>query len=767
MLINLFINRIQTFVDTVMLETDISHMRGPYKVGEVPPVATWQDKAWQYEDKNGKKATFFYALNTTGQTRISTIDKHDLIEAPWHELLKAYSLNVATKRLSATNRRKKVSIARELVIKSELFTTFEKDSVTKYWKKVGFGRNLGLLQSFIRWLKIHELIPLTVEVPRDVREARDGAEELQVNQLKLPDEKAVMAMGAIQHQVIPWDKSEWNNIYPLDNQRDAFVCLMFALSLSSPNRVNAEQTVLNQQSLKTKTEMIDGRIETAHYLDWSGSKGFADNKNHIAANMAAVISLALDYMELITAPNRVLARFYKNPFKPLNDVLRGFKVEETKWYYVNHDPEQPINLFTLGFLLGFYERTPIKVVRVEEGVIGAQKVGKFYVKPIAKLQLGDKVIVSNTQLARLLGKQTGSTTLSRDLDIQGIVTVRAIQNRWIAHLKKQYPSFPMVRNESNKGSCDIEHRLFALNSWQLGLKGMSGGNDYKGSNSPFSIISPVTMGKCYINDLTSSGNNNKTIFRRHGFSQEFRISPHQMRHYLTDLADKGGLPVAVNNMWGAKNPSQIIHYVHSTDDEKASVIADILYKENSKSQEEIKETIRLVSRQEYESVTGEHGTASVSSSGVCTQNLIVTPCQYLNDFLTQCVGCPKSCHISHDQQAISILQQDLSVQEKRLLSVQSRPQFRSSQAMQEWFKLHLINTERLRQLISLMTDSKIPPGSLIRMIVDSAEFRISNLKAKQVEVRKLALPDVKVALKVLLEDKQEKDEVVNRLLDLF
>lgn len=770
MLINPYITSIQTFVDTVMQETDISHMGGPHKVGETPPVATWQDKAWQYEDKSGKKANFYYALNTTGQTRISTIDKHELLESPWHELLKAYTLSIATNNSGVANKRKKVSIARELITESELFTTFENNSLTKYWEKEGRGRNEGLISAFIGWLKLNKLIPSTVKGIRNNKESKDGAAELLANKHKLPDEKAVMAMGAIQHSVIPWDKSEWNAVHPLDNQRDAFVCTMFALSLSSPNRVNAEQSVLNQQSLKTKAEMVDGRTETTHYLDWSGSKGFADNKNHILEDMAPVIRITLDYMELITAPNRVLARFYKNPSAPLKDILRDFKVEEANWQDVNPKPEQSINLFTLGYLLGFYERKEAKVVRVEEGVVGAKKAGRIYVKPIAELHLHDKVIANGTHLSTLLGLQGGITQISRQLNIHGVMSLDELQRRWMTHLKRQYPSFPLVRNDSNEGVCDIEHRLFALNSWQLGLIGKSGGNDYKGSNSPFAIISPTTMGKCFANDLSGEGGAvSKTIFERHGFSRDFRITPHQMRHYLTDLADKGGLPVAVNNMWGGrKDPSQIIHYVHSSDDEKASVIADILYNEDGKSQEELKGTIRLVSRVDYESAIGEEGIASVTSSGICTQNLIVTPCQYINGLLTHCVGCLKSCHVAHDQQAVSMLQQDLSVQEKRLFSVQSRPQFRSSKAMQDWFKLHLLNTARLRQLIELMADPKIASGNLIRMLVDSAEFRISNLKNKQVEVRKLALPDVKAELERLLENKQENDdEVLDQLLGLF
>jgi hypothetical protein len=775
MSINPYIARIKSFVETVKLNTDISHMRGPYKVGETPPAATWQDKAWQHEDKNGKKANFFFAPNMTRQTRISTIDKHDLLVSPWHELLKAYALHLTTKNLSAANKRNKISLAREIIVDSEFFSNFACDELARYWIKEGGGRNKGLLNDFIGWLKNHKLIPPNTQKLKEDRETKDGTEELQSRQKNLPDEKAIMAMGAIQYEVIPWDSSVWKSMHPLDNQRDAFVCAMFALSMSSPNRVEAEQTVLNLQPLKTMTEIVDGKKKTVHYCDWSGSKGFDDNKNHIVAEMVPVVSLILEYMKVITAANRVLARFYKKPCLPLKYILRDFKVEDANWQAVKPAPEQPINLFALGYLLGFYDRTTIKTVRVKEGTSGAQRENhrctqKYFSKPIAQLQLGDEVIANANQLCSLLAVRSSNKKLSEDLDFHGVLSVAEIQRRWLAHLKKHFPLFPMVRNHTNDGCCDIEHRLFALNSAQLNLQGNRGGNDYKGSTSPFSVMSPVTMGKVFVNDLSGSGGNNcKTIFERHGFSQEFRIVPHQMRHYMTDTADKSGLPVAVNNMWGGrKDPSQLIHYVHSTDDERAWVISDIFYNEDGKTQEEIKDSIRLVSKSDYDNATGEQGAASVTSSGICTQNLMVTPCQYLNDLNTQCVGCAKSCHVAHDQDAVLMLQKDLTVQEKRLLDVQARPQFYNSDAMQSWFKLHLFNTERLKQLIELMNDPEIAPGNLIRMLIDTAEFRISNLKTKHIEIRKLVLPDTKGVLKRMLEDKQEKDDdIINQLLELF
>lgn len=757
-----------------MTETDISHMHGPYKVGMTPPCATWQDKAWQYIDKNGKQANFIFCQNTNSQTRISTIEKYDILPSPWHELLKAYSLELTAQNLSPTNKRKKISTARDLIINSDLFSTFSPNSLLNYWEIKGGRKNIGLLNSFILWLKNKKLIPSNIPQIIDNRQANDGSEELDFRRKKLPDEKVIMAMGAIHHEVIPWDKLKWKQPHPLNNQRNAFTCAMFTLSISSPNRAAAEQTVLNLQQLKTQTDSIDGQKKTVHYLDWSGSKGFDDNKNHILSQTAPVIRLILEYMSSITASNRIIARFYKQPNATLKHLLRDFRVNDKNWQLLTPDLEQKTNLFTLGYLLDFYKGSKIKRVLVSPATIGARQEvrngpGKqFFSKPVAFLQLDDEVQVSSEQLGILFAINR-SKELCKRLDLQGIYTVAEIQKRWLLHLKKQFPLLPLVRNETNEGFCDIEHRLFALNSYQLGLNGRSGGNDYVGSNSPFSLISPATMGKIYANDLGRSSKTLQSIFNRFGFADTFYITPHQMRHYMTDVADKGGLPIAINNMWGGrKDLSQIVHYVHTTNDDKASIISDILYNEDGKSIEEVKNSLRLATREQYDNASNEQGVASITSSGVCTQNLIVIPCTYLNDLNTQCVGCTKSCHIAHDEDAISLLKEDLKLQERRLQDVQTRPQFSHSKAMQSWFKLHLANTERLKLLIELMINTDIEPGSLIRMLVDSAEFRISNLRTKQVEIQKLALTDANMTIKKLIEANSENDnDIIHQLLEKF
>ncbi|NRA79946.1 MAG: hypothetical protein HRU18_17225 [Pseudoalteromonas sp.] len=773
-MINSYVSRIELFIENVKANTDISHLNGPYKSGQSPSVATWQDKAWQYSNQKGEHANFFFCLNTTPQTRITTIDKHGSLPSPWHELLKAYTLELLTKNTSPTNKRKKVAAARDLIINSNLFSSFSPNDLLTYWERNGGNKNITLVNNFIKWLKSNKLIPSNIPLITEKTETNDGSEEQVARKQKLPNEKVIMAMGAIHHEVIPWDKTKWNNQHPLDDQRSAFTCTMFALSMSSPNRAVAEQTVLNMQTLKTQKTDIDGIIKTVHYLDWPGSKGFDDNKNHIVYQTAPVIGLDLDYLSSITEPNRIIARFYKRPEASLKELLKGFIVNKDKWRIVNPNHENKTNLFILGYLLGLYDRANTTKVLVTSATQGANKEtrsgpGKaFFSKHISALNSEDEIAVSSEQLGVLFAINRSKELIKR-LKLPKEATVEEIQNQWLKYLHSQFPLFPKIKNDTDEGVCDVEYRLYALNSYQLGLNGMSGGNDYVGSNSPFSIISPATMGKIYANDLNKTSNTIDSIFTKFGFDDTFYITPHQLRHYMTDTADRGGLPIAINNMWGGrKDLSQIVHYIHTSHDNKASVISDILYSEDGKSLAEIKKSLRITTIKKYEDVTNESGVASITSSGICTQNLMVTPCTYLNDLNTQCVGCSKSCHIAHDETSVSLLEKDLILQEKRLADVRQRPQFNHSKAMQDWFEMHLVNTEYLRQLIELMNSPDIETGSLIRMLADKNEFRISNLRTRKVEVNKLALPNTKEALQMIIDAKQNKgDDTINQLLELF
>lgn len=763
-------NNLEKLITKVKKHTSISHMKGPNRYGEIQPIANWQDKAWQYQNNRGQKTNFYFVRDPKRKSfSFGTVNQYALIPSPRHELLKVYALHVAGKQIGTVKKINSHAIARKFLSEIDLLS-YNSNVATSFVDDEGFTDSsyINLLNQFLRWLKEHQLIPQSIQEVKHKGNRLTGEEKLTRRSGKLPDEKAILVLGAIQYEVISQDITKWNT-QPLAPQRDAFVCAMTTLALSSPNRVVAEQTVLNLQRLKTITQQVGDKKRTVNYLDWPGSKGFDDNKNHILSSMAPTVDHILKYLDAITAENRVLARFYKNPYASLKVVLGTYRVSDEKWKEVQLDIDKPVNMFVLGYMLGFYvSKAVIKKVQVSQDTPDAVKSitrgGRYihYYKPLYRLQADDVMIVNSVTLSGVLALLSKDTKIHKSMNLYGNLKVTDLQKRWILYIKSWFPNFPELRNATVDGKCDAEYRLFALSGHQLNIKA----GKYPAQKSPFSIVSPSTLGEVYQADLGHS--RSTTIFQRHGFSKKLSLRPNQFRHYLNDAADKCGLPRVIINMWsGRKDPSQIIHYVHSTDDERSDVIADILYNEEEVTVEKAKKSIRLTTREDFDEQTG--GIASVTSSGLCTQNLLVTPCSFLNDFNVQCILCPKSCHIAHDETAVELFKKDLEVQTVRLKKVSTNQSFLTSKAMQEWFKLHLSNTEKLKQLIELITDPSIEKGTLIRMLVNENEFRISNMKTKQVKIRKLVLPCIEQALTQLLTDKKmdKKDNVIEELLRLI
>ena len=257
----------------------------------------------------------------------------------------------------------------------------------------------------------------------------------------------------------------------------------------------------------------------------------------------------------------------------------------------------------------------------------------------------------------------------------------------------------------------------------------------------------------------SNGYNN--IFTKHGFSDEFGITPHQFRHYLDDAADRGGVPHKMINLWsGRKDPDQLLHYLHKTDGEKSAEISGIMFKDELTTEKAVAEvSIRVKSQIEFEELTDS--AATLHSTGICTQNLVMSPCEYLNDFVSQCPLCKSSCHIAHDKDAIALLSEDLKIQDRRLHLVSTHKKFVHSQAMRDWFKIHHQNTELLRQLIDVLSDPTIRAGSVVRLLTDKNEMRVTNLETKTVEKKTLALPKTEKALQLALKDEKEVEEAKN------
>jgi len=711
-------------------------------------MATWGDAAWHFTWPDGKSINFFFIHNTIQRPNFDTIFSADqILRDEQRHLLMAYAIDVCAGKTSVLNLSQKHAAARKLVAQlsdnlalvtdSQLNDANEKVTTYKVAQEV--------LSAFFKWLHSHNFIPPTIKPTKRLKQKQYvGDDIIEHKRNKIPETKVLLALGAIFHDVIPPEREKWNT-HPLTYQRDAFICAMIALAMSSPNRIDAEQTVLTRQKLKTTKQNVKGKSEEIHYLDWHGSKGFKDYHNHILAIMAEPVTRCLEYMDIVCEPARVLARFYENPLLPLKKILGKFCPSGKNLKDLSPNMNKPILLVHLGYLLGFYDNGD-GLVRVSPTAAGAKLKNKkgspIYLKPIVSLQPDDMLLITNNceHSQYLLGVGAYKELLKIFTD--KIVTVSQFQEQWMQQITGNLPGFPAGYNSSDQGQCLYKHALFSFTGNQL--RGISGG--YLGEKSHFSIVPLSSLGIIFASSLNPLKHQQKEcLFARHGFSNEFRIKPHQFRHWHNDVADREGIAHAIINLWsGRKTPEQILHYVHRTHAEKASEISDILFNE---ADQEV--TVKVVSQQEYEALVGI--TAAVTSVGFCSQNLQFSPCEYLNDFATQCTLCDSSCHIAHDKQALALLNKDLQVQERRLAEVEQHPKFCISKAMQDWFVVHHQNTAMLHELVALMANKDIKEGSIIRLLADKREIRITDTQEKRVTVKKLALPDSKAALAKALE----------------
>ena len=308
------------------------------------------------------------------------------------------------------------------------------------------------------------------------------------------------------------------------------------------------------------------------------------------------------------------------------------------------------------------------------------------------------------------------------------------------------------------GYTDYRYALFVFRGKQM----ISGRAGYLGGMSHFGLVSLTSLGRMFTEGI-SQNSQIDNIFTRNGFSKEFGMNANQFRHWLNDVAERKGIPHAIINIWsGRKTPEQILHYVHRTHGEKSTEISDILFSEN---EDEGEISIKVRSQQEYELAVNMATT--VTSVGFCSQDLVYTPCEYLNDFVTQCSLCPSSCHVAHDQESIALLKKDLQVQESRLSEVQTRNNFNSSEGLHNWFKLHYSNTSILRDLVQILECKDIEKGSIVRFLFNKQEIRITKLSNKTVEKRKVALPNAKDELTKLLTAKKNKPAAKGLLTDML
>ncbi|MQT81859.1 hypothetical protein [Pseudomonas helleri] len=735
--INKYFDRLESLIDSYR-DAELKQFEG------AGGNAIFDDLIWYHIDPNtGRRTRYLCGVHgRKGKGSAGNLPT-DALPYPYSHLIKVWIIEVVNTHLSASEKKVLTSAARKLLsfMEGDLYTQSESAI-----RELNLGlRTVDRLRPFFDFCTkkgVMRKIDLKGSDNRD----RTGHASLDHALEKLPDITTVLALGNIFSCVFE-HVDEFGTLLPGESikMHDALVVTFAILSLASPNRTSAEIPLLPKQQLNCYSE---GDGVPVYYLDWIGSKGYRNNKNHVLSALAEPITKATNYFFKACEPARVLCRYYEKPNQSLSRLLGEFEIApELKR---NSSLTQQPNLFTLGYALGFYgvnQCVPVLKEGVDLTFINRTKRSQcFEMKQIWSLQPEDRLSVSYIDSASLsaLPLLFGYSNMPRVFFDKITITVGEVQSWWISFYKENIlPEFPFSFS-SGESSISIKNAMFCcLGSWLYGTssKGGTGGKIFQ--KSKYSVVPLASLGRS-VSSRIGLSRNIKSIFQSYGFSSELTLSPHSLRHLSNTLADLSRIPVEIITAWsGRKNSEQTHTYIHTCDEEKAGRVSAIMNPPDIDNR-----YIRVVSQEQLTRATNLP--ASLTSTGLCTQNLNVTPCNYLNDFVSQCFLCPETCHIAGDVSSIELFEKDLSFQVVRLESVAEDLRLPSSQAMKKWYVIHSRNTHVLSMLIDLMKSCSA--GTTIRYSSKKSEFNLIDLDTMAIKSVACALPNFETRLKNLIEN---------------
>lgn len=153
------------------------------------------------------------------------------------------------------------------------------------------------------------------------------------------------------------------------------------------------------------------------------------------------------------------------------------------------------------------------------------------------------------------------------------------------------------------------------------------------------LVEPVKAG--HLQRFLATGQRVKSIFERLDIREvdgtPCRLTSHQFRHWLNDLADKGGMPVASISRWmGRENWQETETYRHATPDERLAWVRQGI--QDGRIQGMVATAFSELPLAERDSfLEGQVQAVHFTPMGLCIHDFAIEPCPYhLN-----CVrGCP-------------------------------------------------------------------------------------------------------------------------------
>jgi hypothetical protein len=667
------------------------------------------DHKWKFTEKSSNTyiaSTYFTNFDSPKQPpRTKPPKPEHLLGEYYAGILKAYIIdyfrkgNVKKSRIEANSNAKyilgyiekyKIPLSK---ISRETLDSFY-DFVDSRWNGRSKEHIASATCSFLEWCDENNFLQSKFRIHHPFYRDSLVSSKIENRNKKLPSDDCIKICGSIYNEVMP---KLGDNVDLNGSIRDRFTSSMLAIAFASPNRMQAESFLIPNEKLNKKTIIVKGKTKEIHWINWQGSKGYKDNRNHILNQMAPFVERAIEWFSMACEPARVLCRFYENPKSKLSSILGPMKEINTHGLLLG----KPVNIYQLGGILGLYPELNEHLFKIE---------GFPFKSDLNYVPTNN---ITKSSLFGLIHRD--SIRFPIKFQREG-ANLKDLEDYWIEHIRSSIRSFPYRYSGSEGNKILLSAALVLFRGEQMG----SSGAKFTFGGSPFSIES-VDISEVFSKDLSGS-KGKPSYFERNGFSNEFKLTPHQPRHFLNTLAHELRLSDVVIAHWsGRVSVNENATYDHTTDKQKHSRLIEIYDKDKINN-------VNLITAEEFESLTGK--IATKMATGICAQPLHQSPCVYLSDCQEHCIGCNESNHIKGDNKAILLMESDLEVQKNRLLESPLKINLLSNPISKKWFDLHTKKVDMYCQLLALMQDENIPDGSIIRYEGYTLNFSISDLKSK-------------------------------------
>ncbi len=217
--------------------------------------------------------------------------------------------------------------------------------------------------------------------------------------------------------------------------------------------------------------------------------------------------------------------------------------------------------------------------------------------------------------------------------------------------------------------------------------------------------------------------NRKSIFARFNYQEDdgtpIALRSHSLRHYLNMLAQMGGLSSAEIAIFsGRKDERQNRAYDHRTSDE-VQVPISMALKAGFTGDLVVAGSRELISRKEFRGMGMV--AAHTTEFGWCSHNFASEPCQMFRD----CINCEEQVCIKGDGHREANLR-SLEEETEYLLQQAKDALSEEEYGADNWVKHQTKTLERVKGMLTILTDQSVPSGTLICLNLANAPLITAN-----------------------------------------